>query len=316
MAKQHVPDTSQGSAPGEPNILDKINFVVRFLMDPCDAPVTVYVTTMWPGLIDMLWAYYEPDVQNILVNLFRWRYIIPRTRTTKKGRYGNKRGKNTFARAVGRWVRFDQDEWISKKIEGWTRFKKRYAGGLFTKMLIFEGVIERVNFWFFVIGLVTDFLYSWSTLLHKTIYCQAQGDDVLLADGPDQVQIGIAGWLGLNLSHIRKQRGRVTWNYSTGSWGGDNGICTVSAQIGPDPSTGPETYCSFRITIRNLGHSAQHYEHTVPVPLSGSTEMTVQCDLVKNDRVSVEALINLGAGTIISPVVLMMGENENEKLNS
>jgi hypothetical protein len=310
MAKQHLPDTSEGSAPGFPNWLDKVNFIIETMLDPCDAPMTVYVTTLWPGAIDMFVSYYEVDFSNILVNLYRWRYIVPRTRTTRKGRKGRKNNKKGWRRVLQRFVDFDQDDWISRKIERFSRLPKRQASTTFAKLLIVEGVVERVNFWFFMVGLVTDFLYSWSSLLRKSIYCQAQGDNVLLADGPDQTRIGITGWHGLNLSNVRKQRGKVSWNYSSGTFDGPTGVVIVTANIEPNGSTNPETIAGMRITVRRLGHSAKTTTSIINVPSHGSAELTCQTPLTAGSRVSIEAMANYGAADFKTPVVLMMGKDK------
>jgi len=294
------------SADGEPNWFDKINFIIAFWIDPCDAPLTVYAKTLWPAVVDFLWEYYQPDVSNVLVNLFRWRYIIPRVRTKKKGRGGQKNKKGPFGKLIGKVTSFDQDEWISRRISNWTALTGRKVSSKFVTLLIVEGVIERLNFWLFMFELFLDLFYKWSSLMKKTIYCQAAGDDVLLAEGPSQPTIGIFGWIALVMPHVRKQRGRVTWNVSAGSFLGENGVCVVSCTVKnlqPNPISG----VGIRITVHYGFTGTKGYVTKRDMALGAEDEITVTAPLPKNSHWVVECIVEAGAADFTNPVISVHG---------
>lgn len=296
---------------GQPNWFDKINYIVQFLIDPCDAPVTMYIQTLKPALLDFLVDYYQPDVSNIMTNLFRWSYRIPRLRSRRKGRPGYKPGKPGKGSFVRKIASFDIDEFISQKIQLFRRTPARKVSMAFGSLIILEGIIERVNFWLFVFELALQFFYKWSSLLKNSRYCQAQGDDILLAKGPDQVLTGIFGYVGLSMPTIEKIRGRVTWDVSSGTFNGQNGVCVCSCDL--------ETGSSFvghniklRMTVRNLFHSPRVYETTTNLDKNSSGSITVTTVLGHADMVTIEHACLTGLVTFKKPVVSIHGANPDK----
>lgn len=299
---------SDGDGWHPPNWFDKINFIISYLCDPCDAPITVYATTFRPALLDFLVAYFQPDLSNIFVNLFRWSYVGRSIRTKRKGRHGRKSNNPKGPSVIGSILEFDIDEFLASKLSLFSKLEKTRATFGIATMWIVEGLVERLNFWLFMFEIILDLFYSWSSLMKKTVYCQAQGMNVLLAYGGPQELTGVFGWVGLLMPDIQKQRGAFGWNQASGSYYGHTGHLMVKTHIkGVD--IGPQDIkCGLRIIVSSLdgGHKTVAAYSTVKP--GTESDITVGANIKHGDRFTVEHAVEAGAAVFSDNFISGHGE--------
>ena len=48
-----------------PDALARVNYVVNYIFDPCDAPITVLLETLWPALLKMVLSLYAVDAAQV-----------------------------------------------------------------------------------------------------------------------------------------------------------------------------------------------------------------------------------------------------------
>lgn len=295
--------------PGYPNWFDKINFLVDFFIDPCDAPITVYVESLKPALLDFLISYYQADLTNININLFRWSFRIPKPKGGRKGRHGNKSNKPKgpgFLRGI---LTFDIDQFISSKIALFQRLPKQKATFGIATLWAIEGVIERINFWLFIFEIALDFFFAWSSLIKKSVYCQAQGDNVLLAEGGAQTLTGVFGWVGLLMPNIRKIRGHITWNFASGGYFGATGHVMIKSDVTANDEFFHAHGCGLRVTIHNFNGHSHTVSRSIDLEPLASGSLTVGANLVYGDTFVVEHSVASGVATFSNNMVEAHGKN-------
>lgn len=200
--------------PPPPDIFSKINFIWRFIADPCDAPMTVYVNSALPAALEAVISLAMPNISNLFEAVARPSKAIGRQRGMRKGKRGYKHGRPGKRSRWRRALAFDPADWFGKQISDWFGFGDRYVSNGVAHLWVAFGVIDRLLWWLLVIDVATQFLYRWTSLVWETEFCQAQNDAVLLATGDTQTILGILGWVGINCDDIEKIRGSITWNNS------------------------------------------------------------------------------------------------------
>lgn len=194
----------------------KVNFIVNFFMDPCDAPASVYLETMFPALMDMLVDLYAFDVSEYS----QQKGIMIRTPKDKKGKSKTRRGRKGGGRK--RWWHIfqtlseDPGEILGKKHARDFGGSQRLLTGARAHFWIIGGIAQRFAFWLWFISRLSQFITDWWTGLVAAGYCTERGSPVLLAYEYQDGSIPLVGWAPVNLWTILKQRGDIIWNVGVG----------------------------------------------------------------------------------------------------
>lgn len=188
------------------DLFERLNFIKDFFVDPCDAPWTLYAEAFGPAALEAAVTWYTPDLTNILFNAAKPTKALAKRRSQRKGKTIGKSGRFGKNGVLRRFVNFDQDDWIGKKIRGFTNFADRKISGREWALWVSYGLLERVAFWFFVIDLVTDFLFNWASLVEESKFCQARGALVVLREGSQKTVGAVGGWKPIMCEIILKQR--------------------------------------------------------------------------------------------------------------
>jgi hypothetical protein len=252
--------------PKAPDIFDKINFIIKAIFDPCDAPLTVYVETALPALLEAFITYYLLDFSQIFTSFVTPSKAIGRARSRRKGGMGSKAGRKGKKGIVSKVIGLDPSDEIGKNLPGAERVRGRVVTGGVIHMWQVFGVIERINYWWFVLSIVIDFFFNWFSGLAKTFYCEHQGSAMLVVDRETLPMIGGAGWLATSLFNIQKIRGEIEWF-------GNNGV------IGPLPFT-----AVFTATISN------------PTDNPGEGGIRLYAGTSESSAIIGQAFVNLDAG--------------------
>lgn len=190
----------------------RLNFIWKQIIDPCDAPITVWLWAFWPAFWHLVLQWYTIDIQQILIAYLRPGFRAFGARS-KKHWGGGTRGK----RPGSKWgklnpINFDPNDYIGGELLGFDDIpgKGPFPGELWFWTI--EGLIERVQFWWMVMDLGTAFLYEWASTVAKTSYCHARDDGVLLARAPGYPLLGIFGWDAMGILDAVKIRNIDFWN--------------------------------------------------------------------------------------------------------
>jgi hypothetical protein len=223
---------------------DRVNYVTRFLADPCDAPFTVYVETAKAPLVKALLTYFAIDPKQIAIAAMRpskgmwmWRRH-PKRGTVTGGWYQS--GRKAI-KPLRPWLTLDPNEFLAKLLPGAQEFRGRQVTAGVASLWVFEGVIERVFNWIMIMELTSQFAYEWASAVQRTRYCQTQPLDVLLVTGGGNVVINIVEWNPMGFSDIQKERGNVSWSIFAGGINARSGFILGQCRIWNDDNV-PVTY--------------------------------------------------------------------------
>lgn len=299
--------------PGLNEFIGKINTILDFWVDPCDAPLTAWVETVTPAALEMLAEYFAFDPNEIVVQSFKSSFRYAQPKSGRKGRRGSKSNKSKWRKRLGQLVNFDGNEMTGKQLSGWQKLPRKKLTARATTLFIVEGALERVSYWLWVISLVTDFLYSWAGLMMKTEYCQALKDAVLQAHGIDQPLTGIFGWVGLVMPTIDKIRGEVTWNVSTGGNNFNIGQGIVSAGLYTGGSF-PGVDCGLRVTVHKPGYLDRVYEESTSLAINSQGEISVAFQVPPGWQFTVEHRVAVGLVTFTEPTIHFHSKHEPDEV--
>jgi len=213
------------------DIFEKINFIIKAIFDPCDAPLTIWIETAKPALLEAFLTYYLLDMTQILTTYLRPSKAIARARFRRKGGMGSKAGRKGKKGIISRVIGIDPSDEIGKIIPGAEHVRgRRVTGGVIHLWVVF-GVIERINYFWFLISIIIDFFYNWWSGLAKTIYCQLQSSAVLVTINEHLPQLGAAGWAATPLGDVMKIRGEIEVSFNNIALGAYPWNATITATV-------------------------------------------------------------------------------------
>lgn len=236
-----------------PNVLHKINYVVNFLADTCDAPLQVYLDTFLTAFLRLLISYFALDLIQIITGFARPKKALAKSRRRRQAARGGKHGKpRTWRTAWLSWLAFDPYEEIGRNMRGAEVMAGREVTAGTIHMWTIYTHLQRIAFWWMVIDLTTDFWYNWFSAVNATRFCQAQRNGWLHAVGPDQSKTGLLNPFPTTCGTIEKQRGPCFWAVSSGGYTGRTGAFVFSAGLRPEAPI-PATTLQLVVTDLSTG---------------------------------------------------------------
>lgn len=228
---------------GEITLERKINTVIDFVADPCDAPVSVYVECLIPAARNAIITYFALDLSNLFLGFVRSAFPLGwATRSSKRGGRsegwaekkpgdGKKSKPRTWLRKLREWGNIDP--WG----DAGRAFGKLVNGGVAVPGpggILFWDVVDiaqrGLNAWM-IFEITTDFFYEWTAGVNRTRYCQFQAFGWVMATEPVQGNLPILPRTPCAMSTIIKQRGSCTWFAATGAWSGVAGVASFTGTI-------------------------------------------------------------------------------------
>lgn len=153
----------------------KLNYIIDFMFDICDAPLSVWIRTLWPALLEALIAYYALDMTQIFTRYVKPPGIYKGKRGGNHGAGNRKQGgKRTFARAWGVVKNFDPNNSAADLMpnDGFDTHRS-ITPGVRTLWQLYD-VEQRVLYWIMVYEITEQFWYRWSSGVAESYYCKAQ----------------------------------------------------------------------------------------------------------------------------------------------
>ena len=189
----------------KPGFFEQINYIAKFVSNPCDAPWTVYMELFFPALGKALLVILSFGMDDVMRGYFRPKGVRgPWHR--RKGRKGKARfrGIPEIGNAIG------------AAVPGGETIRGRSVSQGVKYMWMVDGVLQRLLFWWLIIDVVVEGLYQWTSMINKTEFCKAQFGNAMAAHGTGGSALPIFGWHALLFPNVDYTRGGTGWNVSTG----------------------------------------------------------------------------------------------------
>lgn len=190
--------------PKPPGLIDKVNYVIKYVENPCDAPWTIYFETILPALGEAIIALLTFGMGDVFRGYFR-------PRNLRSFRHGRKGKKGRFKRGLIPEI----GNAFGKRLPGATAASAlSFNQGVKNLWLIDLG-LQRLLWWWLVIDISVDFFYHWTSLINQSEFCSKQNAIGIATTGAGGFFFGIVGWSAILLPNILWERGGVGWNVST-----------------------------------------------------------------------------------------------------
>lgn len=212
--------------PRPPDWIDKVNYIVDFWIDPCNAPVIVYIELAAAPAGHALLAWFAFDVEDVLRGYLRPSAALG---SNTRGRRGKaKRPRTRIGRAWGRiGVRIrkvpglgdDLGNWIGKNLPGAQAVKGRAISQGERFLWIIDDLAQRALLALLIADILIDFMYEWATLVAESEYCKRERQDSLYATGPGTPTGFLVQCFPADSPVTVWQAGAVGWNGNVGTCG-------------------------------------------------------------------------------------------------
>jgi hypothetical protein len=232
-----------------PDFEIKVNTIIDFWSNPCNAPWTVYVETLYPALGRMLLVIVDVSLLDLIKT-----YLEPRGQSTR----GNKRKKGR-RRAIPRGIP-DPSDLLARLIPGRDFFEGRRAGPNEAFIWRIDGIIDRGLWYWLIIDATTEGFYWWAMGIKEERFCQPTNRPGMLATSSNPFAIALAGnWIAAG--NFTKQWGEPDIDIFISALNVPAGNYTVSyIATYANPHN---AYAQFSVRLRGAGPDAVY---TVIIP--------------------------------------------------
>lgn len=171
----YIPILQSPPVTRHPLAISKINYIINFVMDWCDAPLTVWLRCLFPALIEAFLTYYAFDPVQIFTGWVRpsgalkpLRGVSHRPRGPKGG------GKRTWLKKLGAISGWDPWDDVGKSLPFRDGLALREVPpGAIALWNVYD-IIERYQYWIMVYEIVEQGLYRTMSGVAESEYCREQ----------------------------------------------------------------------------------------------------------------------------------------------
>lgn len=180
--------------------IDRVQSVVKFFEDPCQAPWSVYFELALPALGEVVIELLSFGLDDVIRGYFRPKGLYRRGRT------------GILARRFGKYARIPElGEMIGAHIPGADTIKGRKISSGLRHLWLIDGALQRLLFWWMIVDLLTDFLYNWTSAINKTEFCQGRCSGAVTCPVlPNTVPAGVWVTIGADLANCEKSWGNAS----------------------------------------------------------------------------------------------------------
>lgn len=296
--------------PGRPSgVVERLNYIKSFFFDPCDAPLTLYVQTMLPALLEAAILWWFPVPEEIFTAWARPSRALGRYRSGRKGTRGSKSGRKPRFGRLGRIIGFDTNEFIGKRLPGAEFLGRGGVNWLNWSLWRIFAFTQLLGLIWLVWEVVSGFFARWFSLLYETEYCKESARTVLSAVGSGYLISNIVennGFLALN---IQKQRGPVSWGPGGGAVTGRNVTAVASFEV--DGSFGQGSQVTLVMWDGPVGVGNQIYSEAFPIWGEGPRTFGVSASYPEGGTIGVSLQTNLGLVLLSSTSIYIQGGPRN-----
>lgn len=160
--------------PQKPSLFNKVNGIVEFVDNPCNAPWSVYFETAVPAAGRALLTLVEFDFPDVVRGALRPKGL----RQGRHGRRGSRGGRGLPGIP-------ELGEMIGKAIGGTTAAQGRSVSQGVKNLWIVDGVVQRLLWYWLVVDVSVTFFYEWASAIQRSEFCAKQGLGNAHATSPD-----------------------------------------------------------------------------------------------------------------------------------
>jgi len=209
-----------------PTWIDKVNYIVDFWVDPCHAPVIVYIQLARDPLAHALLSWFSFGLDDVLRGYLRPSKALGGSSFSRRGKEKKRGTRFRKARAaVGGVIKHvpgigdDIGNWIGKNLPGAQEVKGRSIGQGERLLWMIDDLGQRALLALLIADIAIDFLYEWATLVADTEFCKRDKRNSLYATGPaPNTGFPITCW-PLNEATVVFAEGDVSWIGNVGHCG-------------------------------------------------------------------------------------------------
>lgn len=171
----------------KPSWIQKVNGVMSFIENPCNAPWVVYAELALPAATDVVIELLSFDFPDVVRGALRPRGL----RGHRHFRKGARGGKGSGGIP-------ELGEIVGKSIPHSATARGRHVSQGVKNLWILDGVIQRVLWYWLIVSLTTDFFYEWTTAVMRSEYCSKQGQGNAFAQADNAILTNtFGGWSGV-----------------------------------------------------------------------------------------------------------------------
>jgi hypothetical protein len=165
-----------------PDFEIKVNTIIDFWSNPCNAPWTVYVETLYPALGRMLLVLVDTSLLDLLKT-----YLEPRQGSTRGPR--RKKGR----RRGGRIGIPDPAVMIAKLIPGRSMWEGMDIGANARFLWQIDGIIDRGLWYWLIVDATTEGFYWWAVGIQEERFCQPTNRPGIFCTNPHPLATAFLG---------------------------------------------------------------------------------------------------------------------------
>jgi hypothetical protein len=234
----------------------KINYIVNFFMDMCDAPLQLYVRSLLPALKEALITYYQVDLVQVFTAWVRPHgpfkplrghghgpLVRPEDPHEPHGREPKGR-KRTWSRIAKKFISFDPWDYLGEHLPFHEELHGRSVTPGVHYLWSFYNVEQRVQNWIMIYEIVEQGFYKTLGGVADSVYCREQYRPWMTASAVDDANIPLVQPCPVNFSHIVKIRhfiyaaGNTATCIGPGIIGNFSAKCTSRGTVAPGEPIG------------------------------------------------------------------------------
>lgn len=187
--------------PKPPGFIDKVNGIINFAQNPCNAPWYLYAETALPAAGKAVLTLLDFGFDDVVRGALRPRGLRSHGHTRGRKRGG---GGSRGIPEIG--------ELIGSQIPGAETAKGRQVSQGVRHLWIVDGVIQRLLWYWLVVDVTVDFFYNWSSAIMQTEFCSKIGSGSAAANtGFEGEFLAVANaWTGVVANNVIYETGQAT----------------------------------------------------------------------------------------------------------
>lgn len=184
----------------------RLNFIFRQIIDPCDAPLTVWAEYFWKALGRVALGLIAVDVKQIVRSTLRPQYSRLKSRGLAHWHSGEKGKRPGKGRGRYQFENLDYNDITGKGLHNLLDLEPIVITDAELAFWSVVDVFELLAFEYMIWTSVLDVAYYTALGVASSKYCQARDDAVILADAPGYPSSALFGWDAMGILDVVKQR--------------------------------------------------------------------------------------------------------------
>jgi len=159
--------------PQQPSWINKVNAIVKYFENPCDAPWSIYFETALPAAGEAIMVLLDFGFDDVVRGAFRPKGLRS-GRHTRRGRKGG----------LGKFAIPEIGEMLGAALPGAKAASGRKVTQGVKNLWLFDGVLQRLLWYWLVADVSVSFFYNWTSAIQQSEFCKKQGAGAALASVP------------------------------------------------------------------------------------------------------------------------------------